>query len=80
MPEKKKVAKKAAPKKKVAVKKIAKKAAVKKVAKKATQGKTVSNEAEIAKVAYLIFKNRVEKSLPGDAESDWLAAVEKVAS
>ena len=69
----KKVAKKA-------VKKVAKKAAVKKVAKKAAKKKALANEAEIAEAAYLIFKNRVEKSLPGDAESDWLAAVEKVAS
>jgi hypothetical protein len=78
MPEKKKVAKKAT--KKAAVKKVAKKAAKKAAVKKVAKKKAVANEAEIAEAAYLIFKNRVEKSLPGDAESDWLAAVEKVAS
>jgi hypothetical protein len=57
-----------------------KKIAAKKAVKKALKNKTVSNEAEIAEAAYLIFKNRIENPLPGDAGSAWVAALEKVAS
>jgi hypothetical protein len=74
-------AKKAA--KKAAAKKAAKEAPVKKAAKKATKA-AAPKEAkapaapkkghDVAKAAYLNYRSRVEKGLPGDHIGDWLAA------
>ncbi len=78
----KKAAKKAAKKvAKKAVKKVAKKA-VKKVAKKAAKKapkKSLSFD-EIAAEAYYIYRERSAKGLPGNPESDWLAAEKKLRS
>jgi hypothetical protein len=68
----KKVAKKAT--KKVA-KKAAKKAAKKTVAKKANKA---AGFDDIAAQAYYIYRERVANGLPGNPESDWLAAEKKL--
>ncbi len=53
-------------------KKAAKKAAVKKAPAKKTGAKP-SLDA-VARAAYLNYRNRVEKGLPGDSHGDWLEA------
>ncbi len=63
---------------KKAVKKVAKKSASKKTAVKAA-AKTTKPAAkpgfdEIAKTAYLIYRQRLALGLPGTQESDWLQA------
>jgi len=79
----KKTTTKAAPAKKAAKKtatKTAKKAApAKKAAKKAEKkpAKSASFD-EIAAEAYYIYRDRVAKGLPGDPQSDWLAAEKKL--
>lgn len=63
---------------KKATKKVAKKAAKqapKKTAKPA--GKSASFD-EIAAEAYFIYRDRVAQGLPGDPQSDWLAAEKKI--
>lgn len=90
MPAKKKTSKKAAKKAaKKATKKVAKKTtkkAVKKATKKATKkavAKQTSRAAgfdDIAAEAYYIYRERVAKGLPGNPESDWLAAERKLKS
>lgn len=72
----KKTTKKAAKK---TVKKVAKKAAkkaAKKTAKKAAKKK--ASFEQIAAEAYFIYRERVAKGLPGNPESDWLAAEKKL--
>lgn len=73
---------------KPAAKKAAKKAAVKKAdparaavkapatAKKAPAKKTAAKPSldAVARAAYLNYRNRVEKGLPGDSHGDWLEA------
>ena len=73
---------------KPAAKKAAKKAAVKKAdparaavkapatAKKAPAKKTAAKASldAVARAAYLNYRNRVEKGLPGDSHGDWLEA------
>ena len=84
----KKAAKKAAKKTvKTAAKKAAKKAtktvakkAAKKTAKK-TIKKATKNQAsfeQIAAEAYCIYRDRAAKGLPGNPETDWLAAEKKM--
>ena len=74
-------AKKAA--KKEATEKAAKKAPAKKAAKKATKAAAAEGSKspaapkktpDVAKAAYLNYRSRVEKGLPGDHVGDWLAA------
>lgn len=80
MPAKKKTSKKAAKKAaKKATKKVAKKVA-KKAAKKAVAKKTnrAAGFDDIAAEAYYIYRERVAKGLPGNPESDWLAAERKL--
>ncbi len=86
MAAKKKTSKKAAKKAaKKATKKVAKKT-TKKAAKKATKkavAKQTSRAAgfdDIAAEAYYIYRERVAKGLPGNPESDWLAAERKLKS
>ena len=73
----KKAAKKAATKAaaktpaKKAVTKAAKKAAAPKAAKPSSAGKS-AHSIEVA--AYLNYRSRIEKGLPGDHIGDWLAA------
>lgn len=63
-------------------KKAAKKAAVKKAgpaaaaAKKAPSKKAAAKPSldVVARAAYLNYRNRVEKGLPGDSHGDWLEA------
>jgi hypothetical protein len=82
--------KKAAAAPKPAAKKAAKKAAVKKAApaastvkapvpaaaKKAPAKKAAAKPSldSVARAAYLNYRNRVEKGLPGDSHGDWLEA------
>jgi hypothetical protein len=77
------VAKKTAVKtaaKKVAVKAAAKKVAAKKVtAKKAPAKKAALSIESVAKAAYLNYRRRVEKGLPGCHDSDWLEAERSLA-
>ncbi len=54
------------------LKPVAKKAAVKKAPAKKTGAKP-SLDA-VARAAYLNYRNRVEKGLPGDSHGDWLEA------
>jgi hypothetical protein len=69
----KKAAKEAAPKTpaKKAAKKTAKKAAAAKAEKPPAAGKA-AHSVEVA--AYLNYRSRIEKGLPGDPVGDWLAA------
>jgi len=69
---KKKAAKKA-PAKKAAAKKAVKTPAKKGPAKKAVKKVLPSTEA-ITKAAYMIYKSRLERGLPGDHATDWLEA------
>ena len=79
-PAKKAPAKKAPAKK--AAKKVAKKAAKKAAAKKAPKKKAAKKASfdEIAAEAYYIYRERVGKGLPGNPDSDWLAAEKKLSS
>lgn len=84
----KKTTKKKAPAKKAAkkaTKKVAKKAvktAAKKAPKKAPKkaAKKALSFDEIAAEAYYIYRDRSAKGLPGNPESDWLAAEKKLRS
>jgi hypothetical protein len=65
--------------KKAAKKAVAKKAPAKKAAAKAATPAAAKSPAKptpdaIARAAYLNYRRRVEQGLPGDSESDWLAA------
>lgn len=74
----KKTTKKAAPAKKAAkkaVKKVAKKAAKKAANKKASPKASFE---KIAAEAYCIYRDRIAKGLPGNPETDWLAAEKKL--
>jgi hypothetical protein len=85
MPAKKTTTKVAA--KKVATKIVAKKASVKKsdkttdksaekpAAKKAAVKKSIASYEAIAHAAYLNYRRRMDLSLPGDHDADWLEAV-----
>ena len=79
----KKTTTKAAAKKtavKTAVKAAAKKVAAKKVtAKKAPAKKAALSIESVAKAAYLNYRRRVEKGLPGCQDSDWLEAERSLA-
>ena len=60
---------------KPAAKKAAKKAAVKKTAPAAAKKAPAKPSLDVvARAAYLNYRNRVEKDLPGDSHGDWLEA------
>jgi len=60
--------------KKAPAKKAAKKAAAKAPAKKSAPVAASPSPDAIARTAYLIYRERVEKGLPGDQHGDWLEA------
>jgi len=87
MPAKKTAAKKAVAKKatKMAIKKVAKKAvkkavkaAKKSVTKKASSKKVPPSYEKIAEAAYLNYRHRMDAGIPGDHDTDWAQAVEKL--
>jgi hypothetical protein len=63
------------------VKKIVRKSTVKNpVAPSILIGKFTPTDADIAYAAYLNYLNRLEKGIPGDANGDWLDAVNRFAA
>lgn len=77
-PAKKAAAKKAPAKKAAAAKPATEPAAPKPAPKAAAKPAPAPSHDDIAKAAYLNYRSRKEKGLPGDSHGDWLDAERKL--